>query len=43
MVEEYECDDLASDSEDEKRIKRAKEAASMKRQLSENVQAKERL
>ena len=41
MVEEYESDDLASNSEDEKRIKRAKEAASRKRRLSENAQRKE--
>lgn len=31
IVEEYESDDLASDSEDEKRLKRAKEAVSKKR------------
>ena len=31
VVEEYESDDLASDSEDERRLKRAKEAASRKR------------
>ena len=43
MVEEYESDDLASNSEDEKRIKKAKKAASRKRRLSENAQGKERL
>ena len=31
VVEEYELDEIASDSEDEKRLKRAKEAASRKR------------
>ena len=43
MVKEYESDDLPSNSEDEKRIKKAKEAASRKRRLSENAQGKERL
>ena len=38
VVEEYESNDLASNSEDEKRIKKAKKAASRKRQLSENTQ-----
>ena len=41
MVEGYESDELASNSEDEKRIKKAKEAASRKRRLAENVQGKE--
>ena len=31
VVEEYESDELASGSEDEKRLKKAKEAASRKR------------
>ena len=31
IVEEYESDDLASDSEDERKLKRANEAASRKR------------
>ena len=31
MVDEYVSDELASGSEDEKRLKKAKEAASMKR------------
>ena len=43
VVEEYESDDLPLNSEDEKRIKKAKEAASRKRRLSENAQGKERL
>ena len=43
VVEEYESDGLASNSEDEKRVKKAKEAASRKRRLSENAQGKERL
>ena len=43
MVEEYESGDLASNSKDEKRIKKAKETASRKRRLSENAQGKERL
>ena len=34
VVEEYESDDIASDSEDEKRLKRAKEAACRKRRQS---------
>ena len=43
VVEEYESDELASNSEDEKRIRKAKEAASRKRRLAENAQGKERL
>ena len=43
VVEEYESDDFASDSEDEKRNKKAKEVASRKRRLSENAHGKERL
>ena len=34
VVEEYESDDIASDSEDEKRLKRAKEAVGRKRRQS---------
>ena len=34
VVEEYESDEIASDSEDEKRLKRAKEAAGRKRRQS---------
>ena len=43
VVEEYESDELASNSEDEKRIRKAKEAASRKRRLAENAEGKERL
>ena len=35
VVEEYESDELASGSEDEKRLKKAKEAASRKRKQKE--------
>jgi predicted RNA-binding Zn ribbon-like protein len=39
VVEEYESDDLASGSEDEKRLKKAKEAANRKRQQKISRQA----
>jgi len=35
VVEEYESDELASDSEDEKKLKKAKEAAGKKRKAKE--------
>jgi len=39
VVEEYESDELASDSEDEKKLKKAKEAAGKKRKAKEQKPA----